>query len=209
MKRLLNAAICATMLAACSDSPADISRQAAKLVDKERSKQQATAKPGAEKIANYDEKVDIHKIGLALRNAGIAQGGQKEAEWNQRLAAAKNDRDIKAVLNEQLYFYRKVMQALSGLEMSSKQGQDVHARLSDGFSGMVRVLERLKNQDLTSPEGMVLMNEAMPEIQQHGLGIAQAMRMWVEMMKANNQHIDKEAETRFWQKIKDVEQKLQ
>ena len=213
MKRLLISLLCTAALAACSDSSEDINQKAEKLAEKAATKQvQASSSSAAElrpeNIANYDEKVDVAKIGLALKKAGVDKGQQKEAEWNQRLAAAKTDADVKSVLKEQLDMYRQGQQVLSGLEMSSEKGRTIHTHLLNGFAGTVATLEPLQNLDLSSAEGIVVMNETMPKIRQYGMEIVQGMKLWMDLMKANNQPMDAAAEARFQEKMKEVEAKL-
>ena len=212
MKRLLISLLCTAALAACSDSSEDINQKAEKLAEKAASKQVQTSSSPAElrpeNIANYDEKVDVNKIGLALKKAGVDKGQQKEAEWNQRLAAAKTDADVKSVLREQLDMYRQGQQVLSGLEMSSEKGRTIHTHLLNGFTGTVATLEPLQNLDLSSAEGVVVMNESMPKIQQYGMEIVQGTKLWVDLMKANNQPMDAAAEARVQDKMKEVEGKL-
>ncbi len=213
MKRLLISLLCTAALAACSDSSEDINQKAEKLAEKAATKQvQASSSSAAElrpeNIANYDEKVDVNKIGLALKKAGVDKGQQKEAEWNQRLAAAKTDADVKSVLREQLDMYRQGQQVLSGLEMSSEKGRTIHTHLLNGFAGTVATLEPLQNLDLSSAEGIVVMNETMPKIRQYGMEIVQGMKLWMDLMKANNQPMDAAAEARFQEKMKELEPKL-
>ena len=210
MKHLLISLLCAVALTACSDSE-NINQKAEKLAEKAATKQvqaSAAAEIRPENIANYDEKVDVAKIGLALKKAGVDKGQQKEAEWNQRLAAAKTDADVKSVLKEQLDMYRQGQQVLSGLEMSSEKGRTIHTHLLNGFTGTVATLEPLQNLDLSSAEGVVIMNESMPKIQQYGMEIVQGTKLWVDLMKANNQPMDAAAEARFQEKMKEVEGKL-
>ena len=210
MKHLLISLLCAVALTACSDSE-NINQKAEKLAEKAATKQvqaSAAAEIRPENIANYDEKVDVAKIGLALKKAGVDKGQQKEAEWNQRLAAAKTDADVKSVLKEQLDMYRQGQQVLSGLEMSSEKGRTIHTHLLNGFTGTVATLESLQNLDLSSAEGVVVMNESMPKIQQYGMEIVQGTKLWVDLMKANNQPMDAAAEARFQDKMKEVEGKL-
>ena len=136
------------------------------------------------------------------------KGQQKEAEWNQRLAAAKTDADVKSVLREQLDKHRQGQQVLSGSEMSSEKGRTIHPHLVNGFTGTVATLEPLQNLDLSSAEGIVVMNETMPKIRQYGMEIVQGMKLWMDLMKANNQPMDAAAEARFQEKMKEVEAKL-
>ena len=207
MKGLLSILICTVMLTACSDSNG-INQQAAETTNKQHTAGGlAELKP--ENIAGYDEKVDIHTIGMALEKAGVAQGQQKESEWNRRLAAAKNDADFKAVLNEQLHFYRQATDALSGLKMNSEKGRRIHEHLSGGFGGVTGMLETLQTIDLTSPEGMVTANAAKSQMQQYALDIAQGMQMWIDMMKENNYDIDKAAEAEFREKMQAVEKNVE
>ena len=212
MKRLLISLLCTAALAACSDSSEDINQKAEKLAEKVASKQAQASSSAAElrpeNIANYDEKVDIYKIRLALEKAGVDKGLQKEAEWNQRLAVAKTDADVKSVLKEQLYAYRKGEQALSGLEMNSEKGRVIHRHLLNGFAGNATILESLQNLDLNSAEGIVVMNESIPKIQQYGMEIVQGMKLWVELMKANDQPMNAAAEKEIQEKMKEVEAKL-
>ena len=211
MKRLLISLLCTAALAACSDSSEDINQKAEKLAEKATTKQvqaSSATELRPENIANYDEKVDVNKIGLALKKAGVDKGQQKEAEWNQRLAAAKTDADVKSVLREQLDMYRQGQQVLSGLEMSSEKGRTIHTHLLNGFAGTVATLEPLQNLDLSSAEGIVVMNETMPKIRQYGMEIVQGMKLWMDLMKANNQPMDAAAEARFQEKMKEVEAKL-
>ena len=210
MKRLLISLFYTAALAACSDSE-DINQKAEKLAEKATTKQvqaSSATELRPENIANYDEKVDVNKIGLALKKAGVDKGQQKEAEWNQRLAAAKTDADVKSVLREQLDMYRQGQQVLSGLEMSSEKGRTIHTHLLNGFAGTVATLEPLQNLDLSSAEGIVVMNESMPKIRQYGMEIVQGMKLWMDLMKANNQPMDAAAEARFQEKMKEVEAKL-
>ena len=211
MKHLLISLLCAVALTACSDSE-NIDQKATKLAEKVANKQahssSSRAELRSENIANYDEKVDVNKIGLALKKAGVDKGQQKEAEWNQRLAAAKTDADVKSVLREQLDMYRQGQQVLSGLEMSSEKGRTIHTHLLNGFTGTVATLEPLQNLDLSSAEGIVVMNETMPKIRQYGMEIVQGMKLWMDLMKANNQPMDAAAEARFQEKMKEVEAKL-
>ena len=104
--------------------------------------------------------------------------------------------------------YRQGQQVLSGLEMSSEKGRTIHTHLLNGFAGTVATLEPLQNLDLSSAEGIVVMNETMPKIRQYGMEIVQGMKLWMDLMKANNQPMDAAAEARFQEKMKEVEAKL-
>ena len=80
MKYLLISLLCAVALTACSDSE-NIDQKAAKLAEKVANKQahssSSRAELRSENIANYDEKVDIYKISLALKKAEFDKGQQK------------------------------------------------------------------------------------------------------------------------------------
>ena len=210
MKRLLISLLCTAALAACSSS-GNINQKSVKLADQEMAKQgqlSSSVELYPENVANYDEKVDAHKIDLALNKTVVGKGQQKRAEWDQRFAAAKTDADFKSILKDQLYHYRQVQQALSSLEMSSEKGRVIHSHLTKGFSGAIRILESLHNVDLTSSEGITVENEVMPQLQQYMQEIMQGMKLWMDLQKANNQPMDAAAEARFQEKMKEMEAKL-
>lgn len=212
MKRLLISLLCTAALAACSDSSEDINQKAEKLAEKAASKQVQTSSSPAElrpeNIANYDEKVDVNKIGLALKKAGVDKGQQKEAEWNQRLAAAKTDADVKSVLREQLDMYRQGQQVLSGLEMSSEKGRVIHRHLLNGLTGATGLLENALNLDFNSAESGAVMDESALKMRQYGLEIVQGINLWMDLVKANNQPMDAATEAQFQEKMKEIEGKL-
>ena len=206
MKRLLTSLLCTALLAACSNSE-DVNPKAVKPAETPPS-EAAAAELRPENIAYYHEKVDSQKIRLALKKAGFDQGRKKEAEWNQRLEVAKTDADLKSVLNEQLDFYRRGQQALAKIEMNSEQGRTIRRHLLNGFAGTVPILEAVQPVDLTSAEGEVIMNEAMPKIHQYGQEIGLGLKLWMDMLKASDQPLDADAEKAFQEKMKEVEAKL-
>lgn len=206
MKRLLTSLLCTAMLAACSNSE-DVNPKAVKPAETPPSAA-AAAELRPENIAYYHEKVDSQKIRLALKKAGFNQGRKKEAEWNQRLEVAKTDADLKSVLNEQLDFYRRGQQALAKIEMNSEQGRIIRRHLLNGFAGTVPILEAVQPVDLTSEEGEVIMNEAMPKIHQYGQEIGLGLKLWMDMLKASDQPLDADTEKAFQEKMKEVEAKL-
>ena len=212
MKRLLISLLCSTALAACSDSSEDINQKAEKLAEKAASKQVQTSSSPAElrpeNIANYDEKVDIYKISMALKKAEFDKGQQKEAEWNQRLAAAQTGEDVKSVFKEQLYYYRKGQQVLSGLEMSSEKGRVIHRHLLNGLTGATGLLENALNLDFNSAESGAVMDESALKMRQYGLEIVQGINLWMDLVKANNQPMDAATEAQFQEKMKEIEGKL-
>ena len=208
MKRLLTSLLCTALLAACSNSE-DVNPTAVKPAETPPSAAAAAAAElRPENIAYYHEKVDSQKIRLALKKAGFDQGRKKEAEWNQRLEVAKTDADLKSVLNEQLDFYRRGQQALAKIEMNSEQGRTIRRHLLNGFAGTVPILEAVQPVDLTSAEGEVIMNEAMPKIHQYGQEIGLGLKLWMDMLKASDQPLDADAEKIFQEKMKEVEAKL-
>ena len=210
MKHLLISLLCAVALTACSDSE-NINQKAEKLAEKAATKQvqaSAAAEIRPENIANYDEKVDVAKIGLALKKAGVDKGQQKEAEWNQRLAAAKTDADVKSVLKEQLDMYRQGQQVLSGLEMSSEKGRVIHRHLLNGLTGATGLLENALNLDFNSAESGAVMDESALKMRQYGLEIVQGINLWMDLVKANNQPMDAATEAQFQEKMKEIEGKL-
>ena len=206
MKRLLTSLLCTALLAACSNSE-DVNPKAVKPAETSPSAA-AAAELRPENIAYYHEKVDSQKIRLALKKAGFDQGRKKEAEWNQRLEVAKTDADLKSVLNEQLDFYRRGQQALAKIEMNSEQGRTIRRHLLNGFAGTVPILEAVQPVDLTSAEGEVIMNEAMPKIHQYGQEIGLGLKLWMDMLKASDQPLDADTEKAFQEKMKEVEAKL-
>lgn len=68
------------------------------------------------------------------------------------------------MVSEQLAMYRNMEQAISGLEMSSAKGKEIHAKLKSGLPGMIAVLENYQKLDLASPEGMVKANALNPKV---------------------------------------------
>ena len=211
MKYLLISLLCAVALTACSDSE-NIDQKAAKLAEKVANKQahssSSRAELRSENIANYDEKVDIYKISLALKKAEFDKGQQKEAEWNQRLAAAQTGEDVKSVFKEQLYYYRKGQQVLSGLEMSSEKGRAIHRHLLNGLTGATGLLENALNLDFNSAESGAVMDESALKMRQYGLEIVQGINLWMDLVKANNQPMDAATEAQFQEKMKEIEGKL-
>ena len=210
MKRLLISLLCTAALAACSSS-GNINQKAVKLADQEMAKQgqlSSSVELYPENVANYDEKVDAHKIDLALNKTVVGKGQQKRAEWDQRFAAAKTDADFKSILKDQLYHYRQVQQALSSLEMSSEKGRAIHRHLLNGLTGATGLLENALNLDFNSAESGAVMDESTLKMRQYGLEIVQGINLWMDLVKANNQPMDAATEAQFQEKMKEIEGKL-
>ena len=209
MKKTFSITLLAMLLAACQQEPAQPSPAASTPQPVAASTTLSASEPQQlNKILNYQEKWDVAAIGLALQKSDMAQMQGKEAEWNARLAQAKTDADIKAVLNEQLAAYRALNEALSGLEMKSESGKTVFAKMKSGTQGVQGVLEQLQKVDLMQPQGAVLANELTPKIKQHVQDIATGMSQWVDMMKANGFNINQQDEQAFQEKMKEIQEKL-
>lgn len=218
MKKTFSITLLAMLLAACQQEPAQPSPAASTPQPVAASTTLSASEPQqlnkilteseTNNILNYQEKWDVAAIGLALQKSDMAQMQGKEAEWNARLAQAKTDADIKAVLNEQLAAYRALNEALSGLEMKSESGKTVFAKMKSGTQGVQGVLEQLQKVDLMQPQGAVLANELTPKIKQHVQDIATGMSQWVDMMKANGFNINQQDEQAFQEKMKEIQEKL-
>ncbi len=208
MKRLLPTLFLTAALAACeknSDTSGKPSGQASAVQEKhEISKEYPQL--DEKNITGFDEKVDSQKIGMSLKQAGADTWQNKEAEWNRKLASAQTNHDFQAVISDQLTHYRKVSQAISGLEMKSTKGKEIHAKLNSGINGTISILQALQTLDVATAKGQVKMNGLTPEINRHARNTMQAMQAWVSMMKTHHR-IDQDAEAKFNQKMKELDEK--
>ena len=94
MKRLLISLLCTAALAACSSS-GNINQKAVKLADQEMAKQgqlSSSVELYPENVANYDEKVDAHKIDLALNKTVVGKVSKKERNGISALPPQKQMR---------------------------------------------------------------------------------------------------------------------
>lgn len=159
-------------------------------------------------IENAKEKLDFFKLIKVFQNSEVEKAQAKELEWNQRLVEAKNNADVQSIVAEQLVFYRKARDGFADLKLETAEGQAVLLNLQQGFSGMCSILEKLQKIDVSQPEGMVLSNELVPKIKVATYKIIEGMQMWTQMGKKYGVPIDKQAEEKFNNKIKEVKGKF-
>lgn len=159
-------------------------------------------------ILGYELKLDVARLALALSKTEMKNAQHKEAEWNQRMAQAKNNADVQSVIAEQLALYRQAEETLQPVEMSSEQGKRIHGQMLGGFKGMREVLEKMQALDFDTPEALVQMQELAPRVKQHGHDLLASMQAWMTMMKENGFEPDATKEAEFNQKVQELEKKL-
>lgn len=159
-------------------------------------------------MGTEQEKNDIEAVAKALKNGGMSDAGPKEAEWNQRLAAAKNNADVQAVLAEQLAVYEKTEAELKAMQPQSEAGKQMHAQLLSGMGGVRAILAEMKTLDFDKAEAQAKTQQLKPKMQQHAQEVMVGMQGFVDLMKANGLQAGSAQEAHFNQKMDELKEKI-
>ena len=102
------------------------------------------------------EKQDIIALGKAFKELGY-EG--KDQEYKQKLQAAKNDDEVKQVIEEFVPIFEKTPQEIRKLHMKSEEGKKLQKDIADGFDKMVSVIRKMLTIDANDADAVFQLNK--------------------------------------------------
>lgn len=112
--------------------------------------------------SGYYEKQDIMALGNLFKQLGY-EG--KDKEYKQKLHAAKNDDEVKAVIEEFIPIFEKTPQEIRKLKMKSKEGKKLQKEIADSFEKLSGIVRKMLTINPNDTEAIFQLNKEATEDQ--------------------------------------------
>lgn len=109
----------------------------------------ATAGEKSELFKKSTQMADIWALQNALQRVGVKP--DDGIKWQQRLAQAKNESEVKAILNEQMVQLTKTIEELEKLKLHSPEVIMIKEGLKNGTKVVLNAQKQFVNMDLNDP----------------------------------------------------------